>query len=127
MTTFVAIKILTSQAAAHIVMGDSPECDVYRKIETTNPNSSGFSHCLTLKHRFPAKSPAGDHICFITEPLSLSLGRLRPPGQNRFSLPTAKLIIKQVLLALDYVHRECGYIHTGVSSPYPFLCVLIIY
>ena len=49
------------------------------------------------------------------DPLSSSLAELRPPGQNRFTVPTAKRIIKQVLFALDYLHRECGYIHTGGS------------
>ena len=118
--TFVAIKILTAQASANIVMG-SPEYNVYRKIETTNPNSPGFSHCLTLRHCFIANCPAGGHICFVTEPLSVSLANLRPYGQNRFALSTAKRIIKQVLLALDYLHRECGYIHTGVPMSVPFL------
>ncbi len=115
-TTFVALKILTSQAAAQIVTGHSPEFDVFKKIETINPNSPGFSHCLTLRHCFTAKSPAGDHICFVTEPLSSSLANLRSSGQNRFPLPIARRIIKQVLLALDYLHRECRYIHTGATE-----------
>lgn len=58
---------------------------VYKKIESTNPISPGFNHCLTT---------------------------LRPPGQNRYTVPTAKRIIKQILLALDYLPCECGYIHT---------------
>lgn len=107
------MKILTSQATAHIVAGNSPEYDVFRKVESTNMDSVGLSHCLTLRHCFTAKSSAGGHICFVTDALSSSLSNLRPPGQNRFTLPLAKRIIKQVLLALDYLHRECGYIHTG--------------
>ncbi|KAF5358128.1 hypothetical protein D9756_001162 [Leucocoprinus leucothites] len=114
--TFVAMKILTSQATAQIVAGNSPEYDVYRKIESTNPNSPGFNHCLTLRECFTAKSVAGGHICFVQDVLSSSLATLRPPGQNRFTVPTAKRIVKQVLLALDYLHRECGYIHTDLKS-----------
>ncbi|KAJ7027516.1 hypothetical protein C8F04DRAFT_913814, partial [Mycena alexandri] len=38
-------------------------------------------------------------------------------GKRRFSAPTAKRIVKQVLLALDCLHRECGCIHTGNSPP----------
>ena len=53
----------------------------------------------------------------MTDALSSSLGNLREPGQNRFTLPVAKRVTKQVLLALDYLHRECGYIHTGGSGP----------
>ncbi|KIL69157.1 hypothetical protein M378DRAFT_184402 [Amanita muscaria Koide BX008] len=114
--TFVAMKILTSQATAQIVAGNSPEYDVFRKIEYTNPSSPGFRHCLNVRHCFTSKSAAGGHICFVTDALSSSLATLRPPGQNRFTVPTAKRIVKQVFLALDYLHRECQYIHTDLKS-----------
>ncbi|KAF9783967.1 kinase-like domain-containing protein [Thelephora terrestris] len=114
--TYVAIKILTSQATARIALAKAPEYDVFRKIETADPKHPGFNHCLTLRRCFTAKSPAGTHLCFVTDALSLSLATLRPPGQNRFDLPIAKRIIKQVLLALDYLHRECKYIHTDLKS-----------
>jgi len=52
----------------------------------------------------------------VTDVLASSLATLRPSGQNRFTVPVAKRIIKQVLLALDYLHRECGYIHTDLKS-----------
>jgi serine/threonine-protein kinase SRPK3 len=113
------MKILTSQATAHIVAGYSPEYEVFRKIEHTNPNSPGFNHCLTLRHCFTVNSATGGHICFVTDALSSSLADLRVPGQNPFTLPIAKRIIRQVLLALDYLHRECGYIHTGRFSDPP--------
>ncbi|KXN84552.1 Protein kinase dsk1, partial [Leucoagaricus sp. SymC.cos] len=94
--TFVAMKILMSQATAQVVSSNSPEYDIYRKIESTNPNSSGFSHCLSL------------HQCFITKSMAGSC--------NQFTVPTTKHIIKQVLLALDYPCHEYGYIHTDLIS-----------
>ena len=30
-----------------------------------------------------------------------------------FPVSVVKRIIKQILLSIDYLHRECGYIHTG--------------
>jgi serine/threonine-protein kinase SRPK3 len=113
------MKILTTQATARIVAGHSPEYEVFRKIESANPNSPGFGHCLALRHCFTAKSAAGGHICFVTDALSSSLANLRAHEHGRFTLPIAKRITKQVLLALDYLHRECGYIHTGGSDPDP--------
>ncbi|KAM6497257.1 Protein kinase-like domain containing protein [Amanita muscaria] len=92
-SVWLALRILTSQATAQIVAGNSPEYDVFRKIDA-----------------------AGGHICFVTDALSSSLATLRPPGQNRFTVPTAKRIVKQVFLALDYLHRECQYIHTDLKS-----------
>jgi serine/threonine-protein kinase SRPK3 len=115
------VKILTSQATVRVATGLSSEYDVYRKVESTNPNSIGFNHCLTIRDCFLSNSEAGGHICFVMDPLSSSLATLRPPGQNRFTVPTAKRIIKQVLLALDYLHCECGYIHTGEP-----ICVTVL-
>lgn len=114
-TTYVAIKILTLYATARIVNGVSPEYKVFRKIKDANPNSPGFNHCLSLRDVIVVDNDAGaaGHICFVTDPLSSTLSGLRPRGKNRFPIPIAKRIIKQVLLALDYLHRECGYIHTG--------------
>jgi serine/threonine protein kinase len=115
------MKILTAHATARVVKGVSLEYDAYRKVGSTNPNSPGFGHSLTLRHCFISDSAAGGHICFVTDVLSSSLASLRPRGQNRFTVAAAKRIIKQVLLALDYLHRECGYIHTGESASVPVL------
>ncbi|KAJ3572328.1 hypothetical protein NP233_g3166 [Leucocoprinus birnbaumii] len=117
--SFVALKLLTSQATAQLALSSSPnhtEYHVFRKIKDTNPNSLGFNHCLTLKRWFTAQSEAGNHICFVTEPLSSSLHTIQQHEYNRFPLPVAKRITKQVLLALDYLHRECGYIHTDIKA-----------
>ncbi|KXN83472.1 Serine/threonine-protein kinase SRPK [Leucoagaricus sp. SymC.cos] len=90
---FVALKFLTSQATAQITHFGSPEFDVFLKINA-----------------------AGHHTCFVTEALTSSLTNLREPGKNRFALPIAKRITRQVLLGLDFLHRECGYIHTVVCQ-----------
>ncbi|KAJ3569389.1 hypothetical protein NP233_g5080 [Leucocoprinus birnbaumii] len=113
---FYTLKLLTSQASVNNATGRAIEFDVYRKIGTVNPSSPGFNHCLHLEQSFTIFSPNGVHSCFVTEALSSSLARLREPGKNRFSLPIVKRITKQVLHALDYLHRECGYIHTGIKE-----------
>ena len=41
----------------------------------------------------------------------LSLQRTQP--NLAFSLQVTKRIIKQVLLALDYLYRDCGLVHRG--------------
>jgi serine/threonine-protein kinase SRPK3 len=41
---------------------------------------------------------------------------LRSTQPNQiFPVSIAKRIIKQILYGVDYLHRECGYIHTGNS------------
>ncbi|KAJ6558290.1 kinase-like domain-containing protein [Mycena capillaripes] len=42
------------------------------------------------------------------------MGSLRQSQpKKRFSVQITRRIVKQILLALDYLHRECGFIHTG--------------
>lgn len=47
---------------------------------------------------------------------------LRSAQPNQiFAVSVAKRIIKQILLSVDYLHRECGYVHTGnLLRPCPF-------
>jgi serine/threonine-protein kinase SRPK3 len=112
---------MTSQATAQIVAGDSKEDVVSKKIRDANPNSPGFNHCLAHQGFSIAESEAGGHICVVMDALSSSLANLRAPGQNRFTLPIAKCIIKQVLLALDFLHREWGIFTLVGLTLCPFL------
>jgi len=112
--TFVALKILTSQATAQVVGGHSPEYDVYKKIWSTNPNSSGFRHCFDCPTPFTAKSASGGHTCFVMDACS-SLATLRLRGRNRFTVSAAKRTIKQVLLPSSRM-QVCS--HWSVYSSY---------
>jgi serine/threonine-protein kinase SRPK3 len=61
-------------------------------------------------------SPAGGHLCFATDVLGPDMRTLRSTQPNQiFPVSIAKRIIKQILHSVDYLHRECGYIHTGNS------------
>ncbi|KAG0706459.1 kinase-like domain-containing protein [Suillus ampliporus] len=112
--THVAVKILNGHATACIVGGFSPEYAVFRRIESINPHHPGFPHCLAISHCFVLYgSVRVGHICFVTDVLGSNMRTLRSAQPNeRFSVPITKRIIKQVLLAIDYLHRECGYAHT---------------
>ncbi|KAI6027143.1 kinase-like domain-containing protein [Pisolithus marmoratus] len=113
---YVAIKILTACATRMIKEDLSEEYKVFMKIESTAPDHPGFQHCLALRDHFLISSMAGDHSCFVTDVLGSCLKTWRPPGRRTFTVPIAKRIIKQLLLALYYLHDECGYIHTDIKS-----------
>jgi serine/threonine-protein kinase SRPK3 len=96
------------------VGGLSPEYDVFKRIESANPHHPGFAHCLAMQRCFILQSSAGGHICFATDVLGPNMMTLRSAQPNHtFPVSIAKRIIKQILLSVDYLHRECGYIHTG--------------
>jgi serine/threonine-protein kinase SRPK3 len=108
-TKYAAIKILTAHASAKVALDLSPEFEVHQKIASANPSHPGFQHCLTLNGYLTTKSAAGDHIGYVMEPLGSDIRSLA----KTFTVPAVKRVMKQLLLALDYLHRECGYIHTG--------------
>jgi serine/threonine-protein kinase SRPK3 len=59
-------------------------------------------------------SPAGGHLCFATDVLGPNMMALWSTKPNQiFSVSITKHIIKQILYSVDYLHCECGYIHTG--------------
>jgi len=99
------------------VGGLSAEYDVFRRIESANPRHPGFAHCLSIQRCFILRSSAGGHICFATDVLGPNMMTLRSAQPNQtFPVSVAKRIIKQILLSVDYLHRECGYVHTDIKA-----------
>jgi len=95
------------------------EANSLRTIKSANPNHPGYKHCLHLYDATHDASYHGPHICLVTDVLGAnitSLRRLQPNGHGAFPVGVAKRIIKQTLLALDYLHRECNLVHTGICS-----------
>ncbi|KAG1782670.1 kinase-like domain-containing protein [Suillus placidus] len=115
--TYVAIKMLTAFATACEVFGGLTEYTVFKHIELVAPHHPGFPHCLTMHDSFMAHTSAGRHLCFVTDVLGPNMRTLRSAQPNyRFSVSIAKRIIKQILLAINYLHVECQYIHTDIRS-----------
>ena len=116
---YLAVKILTVYATAAVMDGILGETNALTTIKRANPDHPGYKHCLRLYDVITDGSYHGPHICLITNVLGANIHSLRrqlPNGQCIFSVALAKRIIKQTLLALDYLHRECGLVHTGMDS-----------
>jgi serine/threonine-protein kinase SRPK3 len=95
------------------------EVNCLKTIKSANPNHPGYKHCLHLYDVTCEISYHGPHICFVTNVLGAnitSLHSLQPNGHSVLPVAVAKCIIKQTLLALDYLHRECNFVHTGICS-----------
>lgn len=46
---------------------------------------------------------------------------LEPPARRRFEISVAKRKVKQILPGLDYLHNQCGYVHTGPYDLFLFV------
>ncbi|KAH7905119.1 kinase-like domain-containing protein [Hygrophoropsis aurantiaca] len=114
---YVAVKVLTVNATAGVIYDKLYEHKALKIIKKANPNHPGYKHCLHLRDSFIAKSCHGPHLCFVTDVLGWDMVALRGLQANGRAFPVglAKRIVKQTLLALDYLHRECNLVHTDVK------------
>ncbi|KAJ7725194.1 kinase-like domain-containing protein [Mycena metata] len=118
---YFALKVLTRYGSAGLQAKISDEYRALATVTLVNPSHPGFMHCgILLGSCFERK---GGHTCFVTEPLGGDLASLQIAQSNqRFSEEAAKKIVKQMLLALDYLHRECEYIHTDIKPDNLLVC-----
>lgn len=115
---YVSVKVLTVNTTVGVIRGHLHEVDHLRTIAKANPAHPGYKHCLRLYDLFLAVSDHGPHVSLVTNVLGgtiVSLSRQQANGHRTFPVAVTKRIVKQTLLALDYLHRECCLVHTGNS------------
>ena len=110
----VALKVVRS--AAHYTETAIDEIKLLNKIVQANPDHPGRAHVVSLLDSFEHKGPNGVHVCMVFEVLGENLlGLIKRWNHRGIPMPLVKQITKQVLLGLDYLHRECGIIHTDLK------------
>ena len=110
----VALKIVRS--AAHYTETAIDEIKLLTKIVQAKPDHPGRRHVYSLLDSFEHKGPNGVHVCMVFEVLGENLlGLIKRWNHRGIPMPLVKQITKQVLLGLDYLHRECGIIHTDLK------------
>ena len=75
----------------------------------TESRNLGRNHIVTLTDSFGVSSTQGRHLCLVHEAMGLF------PKVNNLGLPVpfVKVVARQLLMALDFLHRECHVVHTG--------------
>ncbi|KAJ5618831.1 hypothetical protein N7510_002815 [Penicillium lagena] len=110
----VALKVVRS--AAHYTETAIDEIKLLSRIVQAKPSHPGRKHVVSLLDSFEHKGPNGVHVCMVFEVLGENLlGLIKRWNHRGIPMPLVKQITKQVLLGLDYLHRECGIIHTDLK------------
>ncbi|CEH14273.1 serine threonine-protein kinase [Ceraceosorus bombacis] len=118
----VALKVVKS--APHYTETALDEIKLLQRLVAANKTHAGRRHCVSLLDHFKHKGPNGSHVCMVFEVLGENLLGLIKRYQHRGVPPhIVKQIAKQVLLGLDYMHRECGIIHTDLKPENVLICI----
>jgi serine/threonine-protein kinase SRPK3 len=107
---YVAVKILTAHATqAQRQLAN--ELGLLRRVQNLAEKSRnpGRDHVVNLIDSFEVSSSRGSHLCLVHQ----ALGRFSMINSRGLPIPLVKILAKQLLLALDFLHRECNVVHTG--------------
>jgi len=111
---FVALKIVKS--AQHYTETALDEIKLLEKVVVANRSSPNRQCVVELLDWFEHKGPNGTHICMTFEVLGPNLLTLIRQYRHRgIPIHIVKRITKQILMGLDYLHRECNIIHTDLK------------
>lgn len=110
----VAMKVVRS--ASHYTEAAIDEIYLLKRAVNADPTHPGRAHVVSLLDSFTHEGPNGSHVCMVFEVLGENLlGLIKRYKYKGIPKILVKQITKQVLLALDYLHRECGIIHTDLK------------
>jgi len=101
------------------VATDAPELhelEYLQRMRGQDVQHPGHSHVIQLRDHFYHDGPNGKHICIVTELLSENLTSFsRRWNNDRISQALAKVITRQIILGLDYLHNSCSILHTDIK------------
>jgi len=120
-----AMKILIGDLSTASKRGGWDEPGILKVLQKTNPHSSGYGHICHLLESFIHQGPNGNHICLVLEAMRLSALDLYGALPGAMPLGLLKRMCKHVLPALQYLHEECGIIHTGKMFPFIRSCLFL--
>jgi serine/threonine-protein kinase SRPK3 len=108
----VALKIVKS--AKHYTEAAEDEIKLLQTIAQGDPDNK---KCVVrLLDNFLHRGPHGNHVCMAFEVLGSNLLDLIKHYDYRgIPLPLVKIITKQILIGLEYLHAKCKIIHTDLK------------
>uniref|UniRef100_UPI00358FC2BA SRSF protein kinase 2 isoform X2 n=1 Tax=Myxine glutinosa TaxID=7769 RepID=UPI00358FC2BA len=119
---FVALKVVKS--APHYTETAVDEIKLLKSVRDSDPQDSNREKLVQLIDDFKVSGVNGHHVCMVFEVLGHQLLKwIIKSNYKGLPLSCVKVIIKQVLQGLDYLHSKCKIIHTDIKPENILLCV----
>jgi serine/threonine protein kinase len=109
--------VTTGNVFYGIKKGQMEELSILKRLSDPRYHHPGKIHCTQLFEDFMCEGEKdhGPHICLEILGPDLATFCRRYPSEI-LPLPLVKRTVQQILLALDFLHRDCRVAHTGKSS-----------
>ena len=122
MNRHVALKVVKS--APRYTDTALDEIKLLQRLISADPTHPGRRHVISFLDHFRHKGPNGTHVCMVFEVLGENLlGLIKRHQSKGVPAHIVKQIAKQVLLGLDFMHRQCGVIHTDLKPENILICI----
>ncbi len=87
-------------------------------------NSRNSTHCVQLLNSFLHHGQNGKHFVMVFEIQGVNLLEIIKRYNYRgIPIPLVRVVAKQTLIGLDYLHRMCKIIHTDLKPENVILCL----
>lgn len=92
------------------------EKEIYDRLDTVARRSrhAGSAYVRTSLDSFFIVGPTGGHhLCISHQPMGMNMNELRRAFGGRLPKSIFKIVMINILLAVDFLHTEARVIHTG--------------
>jgi serine/threonine-protein kinase SRPK3 len=109
-----ALKVVKS--AGRYAETARDEIKLLRRVAAGPISHPGREHVVAFFDSFQHAGPTDTHVCIVCEPLGENLLSLLERHKKKgVSGNLVKVIARQALLGLQYLHDECDLVHTDIK------------